>query len=63
MQESFHGGSMSALVHADGWNIAIKWSQESYGPAKFALIVGVILVMLAAWQLGHGSYNLCMHSH
>jgi hypothetical protein len=39
-------GAISAMVDADGQTISIEWSQKSVGPAKLALILGVILVVL-----------------
>ena len=39
-------GAITASVDADGQTISIEWSQESVGPAKRALIVGVILLVL-----------------
>lgn len=47
IQERYDKGFVSASVEADGQTIAVEWKQESYGPAKVALIVGVVLVVLA----------------
>jgi hypothetical protein len=46
VEESYDKGVLSASVDADGQSISLEWSQESYGPAKLALILGVILVVL-----------------